>query len=90
MNLQIEQHTYNSTGKNIRTYITEDDDIIIDFLEAYYDKKEDIHTFLNDIDKTMVCVGNDMSLQYEDRTDNEVKYKIWFTNDKGIITTIDI
>lgn len=86
MRLEIIRKQHNNTMFHYcdRTYITEDEDLIMDFLNDYYDEKKNLREWVEYALPMMTCIGNNMSLGYEESECMNVDYNLCFINDKGL------
>lgn len=85
MKLKIIRRQSNADNSmfNERTYYTEDDNIILDFLNEY-DGEGNISEWIEDNIEDMNVLHNDMSLGYNDKECDKVDYNIEFIADSGL------
>lgn len=67
-----------------REYTTDDNDIIYDFLEVWYDEKKDLRSWIEVNLPRFVCLGNKTSIGYSDIGLSTITYNITFVNDKDM------
>lgn len=87
MRLEITRHQRSDSDAfqyNDRTYYTENDEIIFDFLETQSNENKDLREWAEFILPWMTCTGNSMSMGFNADKCNQITYSIVFINEKNI------
>lgn len=74
------QHDATEDSYNTRTYVTDNDDIILDFLNEY-DGEGNLRQWIEDNVNDMDVLNNNMTLGYNTDECNIIDYHIVFDND---------
>ena len=84
MKLEIirKQYSDSLSQYNNRIYTTQDDDLILDWLNAYMDEHTDMREWIEDNIQDFICEGNDMTLGYRPEECDNIEYNIRYENDK--------
>lgn len=85
MRLNIKKTIHDKEGFNYikREYTTDDDNIILDFLNEY-DGEGNISQWIESNLNEMICLGNNISVGCDQNKCTIIDYKILFENDKQI------